>query len=530
MLTAPPRPAAEPVAERRRRVPRLLALLGAVVGVILLLPVAFLVNQARQAGWSTLTRLMFRHLTVTLLWNTVRLSIAVTILSAVAGVGAAWCIERTNLPGRRIWAVLVVLPVAIPDFVVGYTWISIAPAVHGYWGAVLVMTLGLYPLVFLPVAAALRSTDPALEEVARSLGLGRLETFTRVTLRQIRPALLGGCLVVSLAILAEFGAFEILRFQTFTTVIFSEFQVAFDAPAASALALVLVALSLVALGGEAAATGRGRVARTGPLATRIPARARLGRATVPAVAGMAVLIGLSVGVPVGTIIYWLVRGGSSTLPGISIMSATWHTAAYAAGAALLSTAAALPVALLSIRHRGRLSMLLERSTFIVQALPGLVIALTLVLFSVRYARWVYQSSELLVLAYAILFFPLALIAVRASVAQAQPRLEEVARSLGLKGPAVLARVTLPLIGPGLAASFCLVFLSAVTELTATLLLIPTGVHTLATEFWAFTSNVSYGAAAPYAAMLVAIAAVPSYVLSRWFDRLPARASVASAAL
>jgi iron(III) transport system permease protein len=510
------------VAWRRPRPPRVLVVTACLVVGLLLLPLVFLVVQARNAGWSEVNRLIFRHLTATLLWNTVRLSVVVTGLSAVIGTGAAWCVERTALPGRRVWAVLLVLPVAIPDFVVGYAWISIAPAVHGYLGAVVVMTLAVYPLVYLPVAGALRGADPALEEAARSLGLGRLATFRRVTLRQVRPALLGGCLVVALAIMAEYGAFEVLRFQTFTTEIFAEFRVGFDAPAASALSLVLVALCLVLLFGEGLATGRGRVARTGAQVARVADRHRLGRATVPVVAALLALVVLALGVPVGTIAYWLVQGGSSTLPGVSIVAATWHTFSYAFSAALLGTALALPVALLAVRHRGRATMALERSTFIVQALPGLVIALTFVVFSVRYAPWAYQTSALLVLAYAILFFPLALIAVRASVAQASPRLEEVARSQGLRGLSVLGRVTLPLVAPGLAAAFCLVFLSAVTELTATLVLVPTGVHTLATGFWAFTSNVSYGAAAPYAAMLVALAAVPSYVLGRWFDRLSVR--------
>ena len=88
--------------------------------------------------------------------------------------------------------------------------------------------------------------------------------------------------------------------------------------------------------------------------------------------------------------------------------------------------------------------------------------------------------------------------------------------------AVLWRVTLPLIGPGLAAAFCLVFLSAVTELTATLILMPTGVQTLATQFWAYQQNLAYGQAAPFALAIIAIAAVPSYVLGRFFDRLPSR--------
>jgi iron(III) transport system permease protein len=156
-------------------------------------------------------------------------------------------------------------------------------------------------------------------------------------------------------------------------------------------------------------------------------------------------------------------------------------------------------------------------------MPGVVIALALSYFTERYANgFLYQSAPLLVIAYAILFFPLALVGVRASVAQAPVGLEEVGRSLGRRRLSVLWRVTLPLIAPGLAAAFCLVFLSAVTELTATLILIPTGVQTLATQFWAYQQNLSYAQAAPFALAIIAIAAVPSFVLGRFFDRLPAR--------
>jgi len=162
---------------------------------------------------------------------------------------------------------------------------------------------------------------------------------------------------------------------------------------------------------------------------------------------------------------------------------------------------------------------MERSTYIVQALPGIVVALSLVYFTVRYASSLYLTSTELVGAYAMMFFPLALVAVRAGVAQAPPGLEEVARSLGHGRTSVLFRVTLPILAPALAAGFSLVFISASTELTATLILHPTGVDTLATGFWAFTQDFSYGAAAPYALALLLVATVPALLLGRWFERI-----------
>jgi iron(III) transport system permease protein len=538
MSTAPTVPEAPSVTAHhalvpaRGRLPRPWALLAlsVAVAVVLVLPLCFLLIEAHGAGTSTILNLIFRSLTASLLWNTVRLTVVVTALCAVIGTAAAWFIERTDLPARRAWAVLVVVPLAIPDFVVSFGWASLSTWVQGFRGAVLVMTLAVYPLVYLPVAASFRNADPGQEEVARSLGTGRLATFWRITLGQARGAILGGCLLVALVLLAEYGAFEILSYQTFTTEIFTEFNVSFNVPTASALSLVLVALSLLILLGEGLARGRGRgrVSRTGPLAQRVAPRRRLGRAKIPVLAGFIVLVALALGVPVGASIYWMLEAGHAYLTGVSLLDAAWHTALYSGLAAALATAMALPVALLAVRHRRRPYQLLERSTYLVLAIPGLVIALAFSYFTERYADgFLYQSAPLLILAYAILFFPLALVGVRASVAQAPPGLEEIARSLGQRRPAVLWRVTLPLIGPGLAAAFCLVFLSAVTELTATLILIPTGVQTLATQFWVYQQNLAYGQAAPFALAIIAIAALPSYVLGRFFDRLPSRAPIAT---
>src|SRR3984957_15175178 len=480
---------------RKRRVP--LGLLGTsgAVALVLIAPLVFLLIEAQGVGVSTVLHLIWRPLTATLLWNTVRLTVVVTLLCALIGTLTAWCVERTDLPGRRIWAVLVVIPFAIPDFVVSFGWASLTTWVQGFRGAVIVMTLAVYPLVYLPVAASLRSADPGLEEVSRSLGVGRVKTFLRVTLGQARNAIFGGCVLVSLMILAEYGAFEILTYRTFTTKIFTEFH-PFQVPTACALSLVLIVLSAVILGGDVAGRGSVRVVRTGQFAQRTARRRQLGRAKIPVLAAFVALVGLALGVPVASSIYWMFEGGAHSLQGASLLSAGLHTAIYAASAAALATLGALPVALLAVRHGSRIGHLLERSTYLVLAMPGVVIAFALSYFSLRYANgFGYQGSSMLVLAYAILFFPLALVGVRASIAYSPASLEEVARSLGVKRLGVLVRVTLPLVGPGLAAAFCLVFLAVVTELTATLILLPTGSSTLAYQFWTYEQNLSYGQAA-----------------------------------
>jgi iron(III) transport system permease protein len=509
---------------RRSPEPKFLIAASTFVALVLLAPLVFLLIEARGAGVSRVTDLIWRPLTGMLLWNTVRLTVAVTALCAIIGTLCAFFVERTDLPGRRMWAVLVVLPFAIPDFVVSFGWASLFTWVHGFYGAVIVMTLAVYPLVYLPVAASLRSADPGLEEVARSLGLGKVATFFRVTVAQARGAIFGGCVLVSLVILAEYGAFEILGYQTFTTEIFTEFNVSFNISSACALSIVLIVVSAVILGGDWFLRPKGRVARTGPLAQQTARRHRLGSARWPIFAGFGVLVTLALGVPIYSSVYWMVAGTSEELSGASLLNSGLHTALYSGCAALLSTLGAIPVAMLAVRHASLRARLLERSTYLVLAMPGLVIALALSYFTEHYlASFGYESAPLLILAYAILFFPLALVGVRASIAYAPVELEEAARSLGLSKRTTLFRVTLKIIGPGLAASFCLVFLAAVTELTATLLLIPTGVTTLSLQFWAYEQNLSYGQAAPFALAIILIACVPSYIVSRYFDRLPTRA-------
>jgi len=533
---APASPSGAPTAPARSpndgaRAPRRpLLILGAGLATIaVILPLVFLLVQAFGVGWHTLQPLLFRSLTAQLLWNTVSLTVVVIVICAVVGTVTAWFVERTRIPGRKIWAVLVVIPLGIPDFVTSFGWRAIFPSFGGFWAAVLVMSVAVYPLVYLPVAASLRNADPAQEEVARSLGLGRLETFWRVTVGQARLAILGGAVLVGLVVLAEYGAFEILGFRTLTTEIYTEFNVGFSTSAGCAFSLILVVLGVALLAGEGALRGGGRGARVGPGVARQPRPFPLGRARPAVLSGVGLLVAVSLGVPVGAVIYLMVSGGGSTLPPASLIGAAGNTFMYSAFAGLLATVAALPIALLSIRYPRREVRLLERSNMLILGVPGLVIALAFTYFTEHYlAGFLYQTPVLLVVTYAVMFFPLAVVSVRAAVARSPIGLEEVGHSLGVPRHKVFWRVTLPLIGPGLAAAFCLVFLESATELTATLVLHPTNVETLATQFWSYQSEFSYSQAAPYAGVLMLIAAVPSYVLGRWFDRLPARSVVAQA--
>jgi iron(III) transport system permease protein len=503
------------------RVPRGLLGAGIAVATLVVLPLAYTLNEALEVDPADAVDLLFRPLVGELLLNTLSLVLATTVIAAIVATAAAWCVERTDLPSRRVWGVLAAVPLAIPAFVSSFAWVSLSVGLQDFLGAVLVVTCSYYPLIYLPVAAALRGMDPALEETARSLGESSWGCFVRVVLPQLRPALLGGMLLVALDTLVEFGAFSLLRFRTFTTEIYAEYRTGFDPPEIALLAMVLLVLCLICLAAELWVRGGSRYARVGRGSRRAAVPHSLGRARYPVLAGFGLLVTATLIVPLGMIAYWLTQHGSAAITPeavspAALLEATLSSVSLGAAGAGVSLALALPLAVLATRHESRLVTLIERSAYLAQGTPGIVVALALVSLTVERLQVLYQSAALLVIAYAILFLPLALVSVRAALAQVQRGLEEAGRSLGLGWPAVVWRVLLPLAGPGLGAAAAMVFVSVVTELTATLLLAPIGTRTLATEVWDNTSSLAFAAASPYAALMTLISLLSAWLLARRF--------------
>ena len=260
--------------------------------------------------------------------------------------------------------------------------------------------------------------------------------------------------------------------------------------------------------------GRRRRARVGSGARRPTERVALGRRR-PLVAGSLVFLAvLSLGVPLASLARWLLRGTSAGLDVGELAGAATTTLGLAVAGGALATAAAVPVVWLAVRHRGPLTTFIERSTYTASAMPGIVVALALVSVSIRVLPSIYQTLLLLLVGYAILFLPRAVVSVRGAFEQVPPVFDDVARSLGCSGPAAAARVTLPLVLPGLAPAIALVSLAVSTELTATLLLSPIGTDTLSTRFWSDASSVAYGAAAPYAVAMIVLSVPATWLLSR----------------
>jgi iron(III) transport system permease protein len=460
--------------------------------------------------WETLATPATLRLTL----RSVGLAALVTTFATVIGVAAAWLVVRTDLPGRRVWRLALVLPLAVPSYISAFVWIELAPGLAGLPGAVLVLTLTTFPYVFLPVMAALLRVDPAQEEVAAALGRGRAAVAWQVTLRQIRPSIAAGALLVALYALSDFGAVALMRYEVFTWVIYGAYRSGFDPTRAAILSLVLVALAVVLVVLEARARGRAR-ARVGSGVPRPGRPVHLGAWRLPALAGLGVVSIAALAIPAASLVRWMLEGAADPVDSAALLAAILATLRISALAAVACVALAVPVGILAARYPRPATHLLERATFTGHALPGIVVAIAMVYVGVTLLRPIYQETPLLVLAYVVLFLPLAVGAVRTAVEASPVRSEEVARSLGLRRIDVLYRVTLPLAAPGIAAGAVLVLLTAMKELPATLLLHPTGTETLATMLWRHMLVSDHSAAAPYAALIVLGAALPAAFLGRF---------------
>jgi iron(III) transport system permease protein len=516
----------------------------------MVLPLAYLTIRAAGAGLPELLAIVTRPRTLDILLNTLGMGALVVFFSTLIALPLAFLTIRTDLPGRRFWTVVTALPLAIPTYVGSFTLLAAfgprgsilqlllaplgvdrLPSIYGLVGAVTATTLFSYPYLLLSIRAGLQGMDPALEEAARSLGCSQRETFFRVTLSQLRPAIAAGALLVFLYTIQDFGTPALMQFDTFTRVIFTQYRSSFNRYLAAALSLILVAMVMAVLGLEyrfrqARAAYYTRGSAVNRSANLIP----LGRWKWPALAFCSLVFLFSLVMPIGVTLFWMFRStlfggiGYTAYRSVSIWTVAFNSF-YAAGlAALVSVLFALPVAILSVRFPSRLSTLLERCSYVGFGTPGIVAALSLVYFGANYAPFIYQKLPMLVFAYLILFLPLAVGAVRGSLLQVNPSLEEAARSLGRTPWQVLRQVTIPLVRPGIISGTMLIFLTAIKELPATLLLSPIGFRTLATQIWQATAeDAAFADAAQAALLMLVVSSVATLiVLSQELKGTPAK--------
>ena len=517
------------LATGRRGGPSAIWIPALIVGAAVLIPLIYIGVRAAEAdadAWGDL----FSGSTARLLGNTVALAAAVTGASAALALPMAWLTERTDLPARRFWRVLTVLPLVVPSYVGGLAMVAAfgprgslhevlgplgvesLPQLYGFAGAWLALTLFTYPYMLLVVRAGMRHMDPGLEDASRALGYGPFLTFLRVTLPQLRVPIAAGGLLVSLYVVSDFGAVSMLRFDTFTRAIFVQFQSTFDRAATAVLSLALVALVVVILAAEWRAGSRGRFHRLGAGAAAQPRIVRLRRWRWPSLAFLSLIMLVALGAPIAVLLDWVVRGLNAGDPFSGVWGAVGNSLLVATLAAAIAVAASLPIAIVAVRHASPLATLIERASHVGFALPGVVVALSMIFFALRVVPGLYQTLGVLVFAYLVLFLPQAVSAVRSSLVRVGPNLEDAARGLGRSPVGVLRSITIPLVTPGIVGGFALVFLTAMKELPATLLLAPIEFDTLATRVWGSYQDAFFAQAAAPALLLLVFAAIPMAVL------------------
>lgn len=507
-----------------KRAVLMLWLPSCLVAGLILLPVLYLVLRAVQAEGAV--ALILRESTLLTILRTVLLAGAVTLISTLLAVPLAWLTTRTDLPLKRLWATLTALPIVIPSYVGAYLLVSTLgprgmlqewleplgvtrlPAIYGFPGALFILTILSYPYILLGVRAALQYADSSQEEAARSMGLNAWQTFWRVTLPSLRPAIASGGLLVALYVLRDFGAVSVMRYNTFTRVIYLQYKSTFDRSAAAVLSLVLVVLTLTLLYFEYRTQTKAQYYTDAISAKRIPKTVRLGRWKWLALLFVILVVVAGVAMPTLNLLYWLMRGvlAGEVIPDLWLST---RNSIFAAGlAAVCTLLAALPVAITSVRYPGRMSKAIRSISYIAFALPGIVIALALVFFGANYAQPFYQTLPMLILAYLILFSPEAVGTLHASLLQVHPSIEESGRSLGHSPLSVFRKITLPLVRPGISASMALVFLTTMKELPATLILAPIGFKTLSTGVWGAVSEAFFAQAAAPALLIILVSSVP----------------------
>lgn len=487
--------------------------------------------------------------------NTTALMGLTGLIALGIGVSTAWLVAATAFPGRRLFGWALVLPLAAPAYIIAYLYTELLaftgpvqttlrdlfgwqagdysfPNIRSVPGAALMLGLVLYPYVYLLARAAFTVQAAAPFQAARTLGLTAWQAFFRVALPCARPAIVGGLALVLMETLADFGVADYFAIPTFSTGIFRTWLAMGEKDAALKLAGVMLVVVIALLALEAASR-KGRVDEGG----RAGAPVERLRLTGPR-AGLAVLactlpILLGFLIPIGVLISYTIDGGDPLWGrGFAAFAANSVTVAVLTG--VIATGLALMLAYARRQSGSTVVRGAIRLSTLGYALPGALLAVgllgpiggvdrALTRFAIDTFGWsggLILSGTIVLLVYAcvIRFLTVAYNAVYGSLTKVPPAMDAAARSLGARPGAVIRRIHLPLIRPGLAAGALLVFVDVMRELPATLLLRPFNFDTLATRVYWLASDERLTEASTAALMIVLIGLIPILLLNRYSQR------------
>lgn len=488
--------------------------LRAVVALALLLisqPLIYLFIRASEKSASEIADLLLRPKTVEVLALTLVLLLIVVLINIFLGTAIAAGLHYVKIPYPRLLLVSTVLPLAIPSYVFAYTWKALIPSLQGLWAAVFILSLSTLPYMILAVTISFQRIDAGVIEVARSLGLSKISVFFRVILPQVRRSISAGALLSGLYVLSDFGAVSLLNVETLTVSIQNLFKSSYDRSAASVIGLLLFFVAAIFVSFESVLKGRefeSRGVEGFQMRIRRVANPTLSIVTLSVIALYGVLA-------VFTPFYVLLSRYFQNPGAVAISdltSAALSTISVAGLGAFFAFLISLPLAFLVSQGASAFSAISGKVILAAHSLPGVVVGLALVSFGSRLGP-LYQTIFLLAFAYAVLFLAKSVALTSDSLALVSPQLREVAATLGKSKSRIALEVVFPIALPNLALGVLLVFLTAMKELPATLMLRPTGMETLATEIWSFAAISRFNDAAPYALLLVILAAIPTFILT-----------------
>ena len=519
--------------------------------LLVLVPVAAVVLGVLTAGAAPWRRVADTGWP-TLLGTTLGL-LALTLLGTlVLGAGLAWLTTAYRFPGRRSLQWLLVLPTAVPGYVLGLVWSSLlsypGPVQTG-WRALLgqdapfppvqtlpvaaaVLTLTLYPYVYLLARIAFRDTAATPYGAARTLGLRPLAAARRIVLPLARPALAAGGLLVCLEVLSDFATVQYFGVDTLSVGIYRVWRGQFDRPAASLLALLVLLLALALLAAERWLRRGARYSSPRGSSTPVAAVQLSGWRGWAACGACTAVLAVAVGVPLVTLGLWSTTtplqgpGGSLDPAFLAAAANSVLLAGQAAGVVVVLSLLLVHAARVDGRRRIALGV---QATVSGYAVPGPVLAIG-ALLALAAARelldalglpgggsLVTGSVVVLVVVYAARFLALGYTTTEARLASVSPSLTAAALSLGVRPRSVLTRVHLPLARSGVAVAAVLVAVDALKELPIVLLLRPFGFDTLSVRVWQLTADSRYEMAGLPALAIVLVAMVPVVLLFRGGD-------------
>jgi iron(III) transport system permease protein len=480
--------------------------------------------------------------------STVALLVGVIALTLVIGTGLAWLVGRYRFPGQRVFSWLLVLPFAVPAYVLGFVYVGLLdhpgpvqtwlrstfgagvwfPEIRSMPFAIITLSLAFYPYVYLLARAALREQSASTYEAARVLGRGPLRTALNVVLPLARPSLAAGAALVAMETLTDYATVQYFNVETVSVGIDRVWNGMYNRDAATELASLVLLFALTVIGLERAARGRARYHQQGGSQRSVPPTRLTGWRAGAATATCLLVVGVTFVIPVGQLIFWsstaALRNGKGLDPRyLSYLGNSTLVAALTAAACVL---VALVVASATRLGGGTATRRFARLATVGYAVPGPVVAIG-VLVMLAALRSVMDVAGIpggrvlvtgtlfgLIYAYVVRFLALSVNSIDASLEKVTPSMTSAALTLGAKPSAVVRRVHLPLVRSGVGVALVLVAVDALKELPVVLLLRPFGFETLAIWVYQLASESRWETAGLPALTIVAVALVPVVLLFR----------------